>query len=98
MASARPILTVTPPGSELAHIVKAAHCGWIVPPGSPVDLAELITQLMDKESVCVQRGQNGRAYLEKHYSRNHCVDAYEKMLITLCNHNPWKSADAGRVG
>jgi colanic acid biosynthesis glycosyl transferase WcaI len=88
MASARPILTLAPPGSELAHIVEAAHCGWTIPPGSPRELAELLTQLIDKESTRVQKGQNGREYLKKYYSRRHCVDAYEKMLATVCHHNP----------
>ena len=35
MASARPILAVAPPESELAQIVKRAGCGWIVHRDSP---------------------------------------------------------------
>jgi colanic acid biosynthesis glycosyl transferase WcaI len=85
MASARPILAVTPPGSEIMQIIEDAGCGWNVPPQSPGKLAEAILLLKDRESELIQMGQNGRACLEKNYSRKQCVDAYEKMLITLPN-------------
>jgi len=85
MASARPILAVTPPESEIAQIIAEASCGWNVPPESPVKLAEAIVQLKAREQILIQVGQNGRACLEKNYSRNHCVDAYEKMLINICD-------------
>ena len=85
MASARPILAVTPPESEIAQIIAEANCGWNVPPESPRKLAEAIVQLKDRETTLIQMGQNGRVCLEKNYSRNHCVDAYEKMLINICD-------------
>jgi colanic acid biosynthesis glycosyl transferase WcaI len=85
MASARPILAVTPPGSEIMQIVEEAGCGWNVPPESPEKLADAIIQLKGSESALIQMGKNGRACLEKNYSRKYCVDAYEKMLTTLCD-------------
>jgi colanic acid biosynthesis glycosyl transferase WcaI len=85
MASARPILAVTPPGSEIMQIVESAGCGWNVPPASPEKLAEAIIELKDRGTLLVQMGQNGRACLEKNYSRKYCVDAYEKMLTNLCD-------------
>lgn len=84
MASARPILAVAPPESEIVQIVTEASCGWSVPPESPEKLAKVVVQLKDRESTLIQRGQNGRVCLEQNYSRNHCVSAYEKMLISLC--------------
>jgi colanic acid biosynthesis glycosyl transferase WcaI len=84
MASARPILAITTPGSEIMQIIEAAGCGWNVPPGSPDKLAEAILKLKDREPELLQMGQNGRACLEKNYSRSYCVDAYEKMLSALC--------------
>ena len=97
MASARPILAVAPLESELAHIVEEAGCGWTVPPDSPVELAVAVVQLFTQGSEFNKMGQNGRAYLEKHYSRNHCVNAYEKMLLALCNHSRWEPADDGGI-
>ncbi|MGB8981694.1 MAG: glycosyltransferase family 4 protein [Anaerolineales bacterium] len=97
MAGARPILAVAPPGSGLAHIVEEAGCGWVVPPGSPLELAVTIAQLVGQEPLLIQTGRNGRAHLEKYYSRNYCVDAYEKMLIALCSRTQWKPANVGEV-
>ena len=97
MASARPILAVAPPGSELAHIVTEAGCGWVVPPGSPLGLAMTIVQIIGQEPFLIQMGQNGRAHLEKYYSRTYCVDTYEKMLIALCSRMQWKPANVREV-
>jgi len=97
MASARPILTVAPLGSELAQIVREAGCGWTVPPGAPLELAVTLAQLMGQDPLLMQAGQNGRAHLEKYYSRNHCIGAYEKMLIALGSPMQWKPADVGET-
>jgi colanic acid biosynthesis glycosyl transferase WcaI len=84
MASARPILAVTPPGSEIMQIVEEAACGWNVSPGSPLKLAESILQLKGLEAALIQMGKNGRACLEKNYTRDHCIEKYERMLTILC--------------
>jgi len=97
MASARPILAVTPPGSEIMQIVEEAGCGWNVPPASPEKLAEAIVLLKDRASELIQMGQNGRTCLEKNYSRAQCVDAYEKMLIALCDQAQLKTTYAGKT-
>lgn len=93
MASARPILAVAPLESEIAHIVREAGCGCVVPPGSPAELAAKITQSVDQELAFIRQGQNGRVHLEKYYSRKHCVDAYESMLIALCERIHRKPVD-----
>lgn len=92
MASARPILAVAPYESELAHIVREAECGWVVPPGSPEELAAVIAWSMHPDANLLQTGQNGRAFLEKYYSRQRCIDAYETMLIAACSRRREKSA------
>ena len=97
MASARPILTVASPESQLAEIVQKAECGWTVPPGEPIELASSVVRLMGQQSALEQMGQNGRAYLEKYYSRNQCVDAYEKMLLASCNEGRAKPVQAGGI-
>ncbi|MFZ5858227.1 MAG: glycosyltransferase family 4 protein [Chloroflexota bacterium] len=84
MASARPILAVAPLESEIVQIVADAACGQDVAPGSPEELAKTIVEMKARESALIQMGQNGRACLEKNYSRQHCVDAYEKMLVAMC--------------
>jgi colanic acid biosynthesis glycosyl transferase WcaI len=93
MASGRPILAVAPLESEIAHIVREAGCGWIVRPGSSVEIAATILESKSREAALIQMGQYGRAYLEKYHSRSGCVDAYEKMLMHLREHVPRTPAD-----
>ena len=84
MASARPILSVSPTESELAHIVREAGCGRNVVPRSPEMLAEAIIWLKTRQPTLRQMGQSGRSYFEKYYTRDQCVEKYEKMLTELC--------------
>jgi len=80
MASARPILSVTPHGSEIAEIVRDAECGVNVLPDQPMLVAEAILRMMHQPAQIARMGQNGRSQLENRFSRSHCVVAYEQML------------------
>jgi len=80
MASARPILAVTPEGSEIARLVEAANCGVNVLPGAPEQLAQAILALMGDEARLAEMGRNGRQVLEATYSRQVCVAQYEATL------------------
>jgi colanic acid biosynthesis glycosyl transferase WcaI len=97
MASARPVLSVAPPESEQAHMVHEADCGRNVEPGSPERMAEVITLLKAEESALNQMGQHGRAYLEKYHTRQHCVGAYESMLMELCSRPRIKTPSVQRI-
>lgn len=85
MASARPILAVTPPEGEVAHLIKEVECGVIIPPEHPELLAEAILKLKQQDKRLTEMGQNGRAQLETRFSRAHCVEKYEHMLLNLCH-------------
>ena len=91
MASARPILAVTPPEGEVARLIRVAGCGWNVPPKSPQKLAEVILMLSAQTSLLTQMGRNARYHLEKYYTRNRCIDAYEKMLTSLVAQTQFKA-------
>jgi colanic acid biosynthesis glycosyl transferase WcaI len=97
MASARPILAVAPRESEIVQIVADAACGRNVAPGSPEELAQAIVELQAQESALIQMGQNGRANLEKNYSRQRCVDDYEKMLGAMCERKSLRPARVGKT-
>ncbi len=84
MASARPILAVTPPDSEIAQLVQDAKCGFNTPPEQPELLTEAILKLKRQAGRRIDMGRNGRAQLETKFSRARCVDMYEQMLISLC--------------
>ena len=83
MASARPILAVTPPDSEIAHLVQDARCGLNLPPEQPKLLVEAILSLRHQGDQLLEMGQNGRSQLEARFSRARCVGMYEQLLSAL---------------
>jgi colanic acid biosynthesis glycosyl transferase WcaI len=83
MASARPILAVAPPESELAWLVKTSNCGVANAPEHPDSLAEAILDLKRQTIRLDEMGRNGRFQLETMYSRANCVGMYERMFQSL---------------
>jgi colanic acid biosynthesis glycosyl transferase WcaI len=80
MASARAILSVAPPESELASLISASACGVNVPPGQPSLLVDQISSLMLQRQRLGEMGIHGREVLENQYSRKRCVSLYDGML------------------
>jgi glycosyltransferase involved in cell wall biosynthesis len=68
MASARPVLSVAPPESEQAHILRESGCGRNVAPECPEELAGAIMSMKSAQPALNQMGQNGRVYFEKYYT------------------------------
>jgi len=91
MASARPILAVAPPESELGQLVQTTGCGRVVPPEEPATLAATILELRDRPEWLEEMGWNGRAQLETRFARQHCVDLYDAMLHRV---GPARAAEA----
>ena len=84
MASARPILSVSPPESELASLIIKSGCGVNVPVGQPGLLADQICVLLEQPERLEDMGRRGRTLLENRFSRKQCVDQYEIMLKHVC--------------
>jgi colanic acid biosynthesis glycosyl transferase WcaI len=87
MASARPILGITPPESEIAQLIAEGHCGINVQPDHPEFLAEKILNLKKHGNGLMEMGQNGRDQLETKFSRRRCVEMYDTMLKELLGKN-----------
>jgi colanic acid biosynthesis glycosyl transferase WcaI len=83
MASGRAIMAVTTPTSDLAKLVEDGHCGFVISPGKPEKMAEVILDMVKRPEDLEEMGKNGRLLLEKQYARVHCVDLYEKMLLKI---------------
>jgi colanic acid biosynthesis glycosyl transferase WcaI len=88
MASARPILAVTPRESEIAELIEEARCGIVIPPEHPNLLAEAIMNMREQINLLREMGQNGRAQIETRFARSRCVDMHEHMLSALCRKTP----------
>jgi len=87
MASARPILAVAPPESELARLVLTAGCGAVVPPDRPAEMADQVRRFQQNPQQCAEMGRRGREQLEQQYGRRGCVDRYEQMLYEQAYQN-----------
>lgn len=80
MASARPILGVSAPNSEVAQLVQQGACGVNVAPGDTQRLVEVINNLKQEPGKLKLMGQNGRKQLETRYSRSYCVNQFEELI------------------
>jgi colanic acid biosynthesis glycosyl transferase WcaI len=86
MASARPILAVAPPESDLARLIEESECGVTVSSRDSRTLAEVILKLKQEDHQSSRMGHNGRIQLETKFCRARCVRMYEKMLQNLGLH------------
>lgn len=83
MASARPVLAIAAPDSNLANLVIECQCGMVAAPNSPVELAKIIQQMKSNNSQLTELGQNGRYHLENRYSRSVCVKQVNQLLTQI---------------
>lgn len=78
MACRKPTLVMI--GGIARKLIEEAKGGFYVEPGNPQQLAEAILYLRDHPEVCRQMGNNGRAYVERHFSRYELAQGYEEIL------------------
>ncbi|UCE40567.1 MAG: glycosyltransferase family 4 protein, partial [Candidatus Aminicenantes bacterium] len=74
MAAARPVIASLPAESDARRIIGDANCGIYVDAGDEEALAEAIRNLASDRRMGNEMGQRGRAYAEKHFSREVCTD------------------------
>ena len=83
MASGRAILAVAEGGSAIGELVNEARSGILVEPGSGERLAEAIESAASDPSVVASRGQSGRDFVIKSYSRPQIVERYATEIVSL---------------
>jgi colanic acid biosynthesis glycosyl transferase WcaI len=83
MASGRPVLVSVDEDSELTWIVKQAQCGIAVPPDDTNALEAGIRQAFAAQVEFRQYGENGRRYVEAHFSRRAVNAQYQALIEQL---------------
>lgn len=74
MLAARPVVAVALPNSDLARIVEAAGCGWVVVPDQPQALVDRLNALVALPAdELIRRGQAGREYALQHFVGETCL-------------------------
>lgn len=85
MAAGRPV--VLSARGESADLLRGADAGWVVEPGNPAQLADAIRRLLQNPEQARKMGENGRAYVRKHFLRSMLVDKLEAVLIETVEEN-----------
>jgi colanic acid biosynthesis glycosyl transferase WcaI len=81
-AAGRPIVCAT--AGVSADLVRSANAGLICPPGDAPALATAVLELVRMPAESREHfGNNGRAYLHRHFEKETVIDGYERMLDTL---------------
>lgn len=80
MASGRPLIAVTDAQSDLAALVREAHCGVVVEPGNPRQLADVVAAAAKDRPNSEAMGQRGRAHVAEHYSRAAVSAQYDALV------------------
>lgn len=82
-AAARPAVFIGDPAGEVGRLISACGCGFSVPIGEVVGLANRLAQLKRDPELAVEMGCRGRACFERHYDLAHGADRWEAVLSRL---------------
>lgn len=86
MLAGRPVIAQAIPGSDLARIIKAAGCGWVVAPDRPTALAATIKDAMAlSPAERISRGRAGREYAIQNLTRSACLPRVIGLLERVAN-------------
>jgi glycosyltransferase involved in cell wall biosynthesis len=81
MAAGLPMIATDVGGNPEA--VSHGQTGYIVPPHSPIPLADAIVDLADDIAKRRRFGMQGRARILKYFSLANCVDKYDRLFSAL---------------
>lgn len=79
MASSRPIIAVL--NGEGGEVIKDAKCGWHLAAGDAEGFAKLAIELSQTDKVVLQeKGKNGRAYYDEHFTKDKCLRKLDEIM------------------
>ena len=81
LASARPVVATAHIGTELATVVQT--CGLVVPPETPLALAEAVRTLAADPALRQRLGAAGYEYAQAHLDREAVLQKFESDLSDL---------------
>lgn len=77
LASARPILALVDPASEIGQMVTETGCGLILANATGTQVAATIRQLMNAPELAHKLGQNGYQAFQQKYNLNAALEQYD---------------------
>ncbi len=83
LAAGKPILAIGELDSEIGLLVKEEKVGWIVPPGQPDQIVNIILEAYTKPTTLSEMGKRGRAVVERKYSSTSVIKRYIELIKEL---------------
>jgi colanic acid biosynthesis glycosyl transferase WcaI len=80
LAVARPVLFIGARDGELARIIDAHRCGFVVTPGDAEGLARAIRMLANDRDAAADMGRRGRALYLARFAPEHAFATWERVL------------------
>lgn len=79
MAAGKPIVGMI--NGDGADLINEADCGWSVPAEESKALADLLLRLSHEDKLILdKKGQNGKAYSERHFNFKKSIDRLEEII------------------
>ena len=83
MASERPAVVSAERGSDICNLINATGCGVCVEPENVDELVQAIRTLYDDRAQAARLGQKGRDAVERSFSKEAAVEAYEHLIADI---------------
>lgn len=80
MAAGKPVVASVDADSETARLVRVSNCGKVVSAGDELQLWQALESYLDNPSEASVAGQQGRLYLEGHFSRQVVCKQYSQFF------------------
>lgn len=85
LAVARPVIFIGASEGELARLIDAHQCGYVVEPGDTESLVARIRHLAEHRDEADAMGQRGRALYESQFAPPIALAAWERILAEVAN-------------
>lgn len=82
LGAGRPVLAVVPNGSDVASIVRQAHCGWVSDPDDPAAVTAAVRAAMLDRGRLEEMGRRAREAAQE-YGRARVLDEFVRAVSDL---------------
>lgn len=83
LASGRAVLALVNKDSDIADTIRRCNCGFIVSQGDVNKVVKHLKFFLENRNELKKMGKKARKYFEEHYTINHSIEKYAKMLKEL---------------
>jgi len=91
MAAARPVLAMADSDCDTARLILKADCGFVLPPGSPVELSAFLANVAVNKEKLKSMGLKGRSFVCENLSKSVLIPSLDSFLRESCeNYNASK--------